>query len=483
MFTFTYLKGDFRRRQRQVAVMSLGLAVGVALALTVMAMSSGVRNAQRSALQSLYGVGTDVTVTQAPEAGETNLAAFDPVVEALESGDLSPGAAATPFDGLIGYGDGDTMGGIGLGRLDASLVGEISRLPGVRTAVGGLTATDLQGAVSVPSPSCEEGANQMAGGLCVRLAAFQVSGVDTASADLGPLNGGTISAGRSFTRDDAEDAVAVVDAGYARQESLDVGSAVTVAGTTLRVIGVVTPAAGTSPAAVYIPLTRAQALTGMSDEVNTIYVAASGASEVQSVREAIVALAPSATVTSSANLAAAVSGTLGTVTRLTDDVGRWVAIIVVAAAVSLACLLTLSAVAARAGELGLLKALGWGSRRVVAQVTLEALAQGAMGAVIGVALGAATAAVVSLAAPSLSASVGLPGSTSADPSGAIQGGAFQDAIGSSLRVGELKLSAPLTPTMLALAVSLALAGGLLAGAIGSWRAARLRPAVALAQVE
>lgn len=45
------------------------------------------------------------------------------------------------------------------------------------------------------------------------------------------------------------------------------------------------------------------------------------------------------------------------------------------------------------------------------------------------------------------------------------------------------LAAPVTVTVIVLAVVLALAGGLVAGSFGSWRAARLRPAAALSSVE
>ena len=47
----------------------------------------------------------------------------------------------------------------------------------------------------------------------------------------------------------------------------------------------------------------------------------------------------------------------------------------------------------------------------------------------------------------------------------------------------MTLTAPVTISAIVLAVLLALAGGLIAGAFGGWRAARLRPAAALAKVE
>jgi ABC-type antimicrobial peptide transport system permease subunit len=44
------------------------------------------------------------------------------------------------------------------------------------------------------------------------------------------------------------------------------------------------------------------------------------------------------------------------------------------------------------------------------------------------------------------------------------------------------LSAPVTVGAVGLAVLLAIAGGLIAGSFGGWRAARLRPAAALSRL-
>jgi len=66
---FTYLRRELRRRLRQAVFISLGLALGVGLVITVTAASSGVQNAQATVLHSLYGVGTDVTVTKAAAKG------------------------------------------------------------------------------------------------------------------------------------------------------------------------------------------------------------------------------------------------------------------------------------------------------------------------------------------------------------------------------------------------------------------------------
>src|SRR5258708_4666726 len=61
---FTYLTRELRRRGRQAFVIALGLALGIGLTITVTAASTGVKNAQNTVLHSLYGVGTDMTVTE-----------------------------------------------------------------------------------------------------------------------------------------------------------------------------------------------------------------------------------------------------------------------------------------------------------------------------------------------------------------------------------------------------------------------------------
>src|SRR5215467_4274257 len=65
MFFITYLRRELRRRMRQAIFIALGLALGIGLVVTVTAASAGVKKAQSDVLKSLYGVGTDVTVTGA----------------------------------------------------------------------------------------------------------------------------------------------------------------------------------------------------------------------------------------------------------------------------------------------------------------------------------------------------------------------------------------------------------------------------------
>ena len=208
------------------------------------------------------------------------------------------------------------------------------------------------------------------------------------------------------------------------------------------------------------------------------------------MQQEISALVPSATVSTSSSLASAVTGSLSSTASLANDLGRWLAIAVLIAAFAMASLLTMAAVGRRVREFGTLKALGWRSRRVISQVMGESLVIGVAGGIAGVGLGYLGVTLVSRLSPKLTASIGqttgsaTPGGTrtfGGGPGGG-PGGFFRQLNAGAGHTVPVHLTAPVTLGTIALAVALAIAGGLIAGTFGGWRAARLRPAAALARV-
>ena len=464
----TYLRRELRRRMRQAVVIALGLALGIGLVLTVTAASSGVKTAQAKVLHSLYGVGTDVTVTQSPARGSGGPQGF-------RVGGGSRPKAGTHFSR-------DTLISAGLGTLKQSSASEISRLRHVTAAAGALALTDsrVSGTISSSASSSAGGSSSgRAGGGSFKTSSFSVDGVDLSSSKTGVLSSATVLSGRTFSVSDSHSNLALVSSDYAKSQGLKVGSAITIASTKFTVIGIV----GGTSANVYIPLARAQALSGMKDEVNTIYVTADSASNIGTVAKEIKAELPKATVTTSASLASDVSGSLSSAASLASNLGKWLAVAVLAAAFGLASLLTMAAVSRRVREFGTLKALGWRSRRVVSQVMGEALAVGVAGGVAGVGLGFAGAALIDALAPPLTASTGAASAGAAAGGAGSFGGALGRLAGSAASTVTVHLTAVVTAGAIVLAVALAIGGGLLAGALGGWRAARLRPAAALSRVE
>ena len=71
---FTYLRRELAGRRRQTAIVAIGMALAIALVMIVNSVASGVRDAQASVLESVYGVGTDLTVSQEPTPPEEGAA-------------------------------------------------------------------------------------------------------------------------------------------------------------------------------------------------------------------------------------------------------------------------------------------------------------------------------------------------------------------------------------------------------------------------
>jgi ABC-type antimicrobial peptide transport system permease subunit len=483
----TYLVRELRRRKRQACFIALGLAVGIGLVITVTAASTGVKNAQSTVLHSLYGVGTDITVTTAPSQGSGGPFGF-------RVRGQRPSSGARPKAGQK-FGR-DVLVTGALGTLKSSAVTQIARTQYVTAAAGALSATDLSISGTIPASGSGGGGVGGAGGFgggggggpaSIKTSTFAVLGVDTSAGRVGPLSSDKIASGRTFTAAEANSDVALVDANYARQHKLVTGSHITVGSATFTVIGTVAEPQGGTTTDVYIPLGRAQSLAGMTGQVNTIYVAAASAADITAVQQSIQAQFPKATVTTSSDLASQVTGSLTNASSLAGSLGKWLAIAVLIAAFAMASLLTMAAVSRRVREFGTLKALGWRSRRIIGQVMGETLVIGVVGGAAGIALGYAGAALVSKFVGPLSATPGQsPGSASpgfGPPGGGRFGGGFRRLANDASKTILVHLNAPVTVGVIVLAVLLAVAGGLIAGTFGGWRAARLRPAAALAQIQ
>jgi ABC-type lipoprotein release transport system permease subunit len=498
---FTYLRRELRRRRKAALVVASGLALGIALVIVVNAVSTGMGKAQAQVLESLYGLGTDMTVTKAPE----------PPAEGEEGGNRPRFRfdARGGEDGEEG-GDGDESGRQssdrvmvqGFQTLGASTVAEVAKADGVAAAVGGLSLNVVkvdgeftpgqfqqgQGGGGRPGGGTS-GEEVQGGGADFSIDSFSVYGTDVTRPGLGPLTSSEITDGRGFEESETSAKVAVVDSAYAKEQELKTGDTVTVGDTEFEIVGLSTAASGDAAADVYLPLAQAQTLADAKDKITTVYVQADDAQQLGEVKSAVLKAVPDATVTTSEDLADTVSGSLSTASGLAVTVGRWLSVVVLAAAFLVAGLLTSSAVARRVREFGTLKALGWRSRRVTGQVVGEAVVTGLVGGALGIVFGLAGAWAITAFGPSLSAQLGGAGGASGasgagsggGPGGGMGGGpgGLRQAASTTLDVA---LTAPVSLSAIALAVGLAVAGGLVAGAFGGWRASRLRPADALTRV-
>ncbi|HMK63860.1 MAG TPA: FtsX-like permease family protein [Acidimicrobiales bacterium] len=456
---------------KQAIVVALGLTIGIGLVLVVSATSNGVKTAQASVLHALYGVGTDMTVSKTVAPGTRGPQNF---------GTIPSGSTQISREMLRPVG--------GQTTLPETDVSTVANLRGTAVATGGLELSDTT--LSGTLPSYTPGSGFSARGTpsgssspSFSISSFSVDGVQISKTGVGPLAPSQVTSGSYFASSDNNADVAIVSSAYATQESLKVGSSITIEGKALPVVGIAQVASGAAD--VYIPLGTAQSLSGLSGDVTTIYVSASSALVVSSLTSEIQKVIPGSTVTTSASLASEITGSLSSASKLATSLGTGLSIAALVVAFIVAGLLMMAAVARRVREFGTLKAIGWKTRRIVEQVMGEGIVLGIVGGIAGIVLGIVAAEVISAVGPTLSATFGpsyATGGRFGFGGGTGAGTGFgHAALGA--RTVLVHLTAPLHGGTIVLAVVLAVAGGLIAGAFGSWRAARLSPAAALRRVE
>ncbi|MES1248132.1 MAG: ABC transporter permease [Actinomycetota bacterium] len=567
MFYLRYLRSELLRRRLRTALTVAGLAVGVALVIVISGLSRGLDRAQKTALNPLSGIGTDLTVTRGVQqdtsgfGGPGGGGGFGDVIRSNQSvlTDLSklgkpgshfvhdfflPGTQLT-FPASQGAAV-DSLNGVAASAQGLLLIAEhqegvVPKIVAnfktggqtyqIRRNISPLTAAERaafqqclekNGATFGQQPqsqqSAPQGQNGFGGGgggggttrrggrgffggafqqcLPARLRQFRgsfttpqqtlkqvldppqtnikttpytIGGVDQTQPDIGLVTRAQVTKGSYFTSGGKQALIATT---YAAKEKLSVGSKLTLNGTTFDVVGLVSPPLGGQTADVYLPLKQLQTLAGQKNAANVILVRADKGSDVKQVKAEITSKLQGAQVATAQDVADRVSGSLVSAANLSHNLGLVLEIVAALAAFLLAALLTLSSVGKRVRELGTLKAIGWTQRLVVRQIVGEAAAQGVLGAVIGVIVGVVVAVLVGAFGPTLTADSSNGSATSLLGSAAVR-----------TAHETLKLKAPLSIGVVLLGLLIALAGGLLAGAAGGLRAARLRPAEAMRRVE
>jgi ABC-type antimicrobial peptide transport system permease subunit len=587
VFYLSYLRSELIRRKGRTILTVAGLSIGVALVIVISSLTRGLDNAQKTALDPLSSIGTDLTVTLAPQtqdasggafgggggggfAGggggfggggreliQANAAAITDLsklgkpgthfvqdfflpgtqltfpqsqasqisklsgVSAVSTGlvlsgvhqsgtvpkiiaKLKAGGQRLTVSGRVRFqptqaeqdkiracvqklvqqngGNGSTGGGAGAGITGTGGGARLGGTGGTGGAQGGggfggfnrgafskcLPAQfrNFRRTITTPEQTLQQIVNPPQTN--IKSSSYTIAGVDPSQPGIGLVTPALLSNGKFFTPGTTSQAL-VADS-YASRNGLKVGSKLDLNKSNYTVVGLVKPPLGGQTADVYIPLGQLQKLASQKALANVILIRASSGTSVASVQSAIQKLYPNAQVASAKDVADQISGSLVNASNLSHRLGVALEILAAIAAFLLAILLTLASVGKRVRELGTLKALGWKQRLVVRQVVGESLAQGAAGGLLGIALGILGALAVGAFGVTLTAHSSV-------------GGAFGFGALARTASDTVKLDAPLSIEILVAGFLLALVGGLLAGAAGAFRAARLRPADALRAVE
>ncbi|GAB2745014.1 ABC transporter permease [Sinomonas soli] len=496
-----YLRRELSGRRKQTAIIAIALALAIALVIVVNALSAGVRDAQKAALASVYGVGTDITVTKAPAAPTAG-------AQPGQRFDFNGGTGGTAGSSTA-VNQSRLVSGRGASTFASTSLATVKGTGGVQAASSALSLMNLTlngqvnqngSATAAPTAPAQSATGSRQGefrrgpGGSFGVNSFSVLGIDSNASTVGPLAAATVSQGRALGTQDVGKHNAVVDSSYATTASLKLGGTVNVGGTDFTIVGLVSATGSESETAanVYIPLDVAQTLSSQPNVVSTVYVKAASSDQLSTVKSSLQKALPDETVNTQDDLASNVSGSLANASSLISGLGLWLSIAVLLAAFLLAALLTLSGVSRRTREFGTLKAIGWRNSRIVRQVAGESFVQSAIGAVGGIAIGLLAVLALNIFSPTLSASAGVgrgAGQAARQAAGQAAGGAGQGGGfggGGFGRAGaaatQVVLGAPVTPSVILIAVAIAIAGGLIAGMVGGWRAARLQPAAALRSV-
>ena len=537
---FEYVRRGITRRKRQTAIIAIGMALAVAAVMVISAASSGIAAAQRSVLQSVYGVGTDVTITSQPSRGSDSQSG-----DAQSGGnrvEFGPQAGSTGSDGTTQIQSTQLRVQMGTQVMDSDVLTTVASTEGVAasTATLSLRQVDFSGAIQqrdssesssgsgtsdtrTGAPEGEgPGGGGGFGGGNFDINQTTIMGVDPSASDVGPMSDMTVSDGTLLTTNSADSLEAVVSASYATDHSLAVGDTVTLGDdTSVKVVGILSEESSQSASDVYVPLALAQKISDEDGKVTTVYVKATSADDVDSLASALGTALPDQTVSTQSDLATSISGSLSSAASWISGFGKWLTIGILALAFVLAALFTISSVSRRTRELGTLKAIGWSNARVTANVVGETLIQSAVGALVGLLIGVAAIVGINAAGVTLDGTTGsgfrtmsrsaegLPGgdtmpgtaatagtgsgsgsSTGAGSGGTGDAGGARDSGGTGTGRASASesstttiLSLSPTPEAIGLAVGSALLGGVVAGAAGAIATSRLRPAAALRAVE
>jgi putative ABC transport system permease protein len=271
---FIYLWRELRRRLRQAVLIALGLALGVGLVITVTAASDGVKASQATVLHTLYGVGTDITVTQPPAKGSGGGTAFGfrQDIKNVRSGQIAAGTTIN-INQLINS---------QYGTMSSGSLARAAGLAGVSDVAGGLSLTDVTVTGKVPSLSAGSGSFSSS----FTTSTFTVDGVDLGHAALGPLSAARLTTGQALVAAGPHADDVLVNASYATANKLSVGGKLVIGGTSFTITGIASVPQSGNPPDAYIPLARAQAIgqastsAKLGGQVNTLYVSAASAADI-----------------------------------------------------------------------------------------------------------------------------------------------------------------------------------------------------------
>jgi ABC-type antimicrobial peptide transport system permease subunit len=302
---------------------------------------------------------------------------------------------------------------------------------------------------------------------------YAVAGVDPSSPNSGIVTKAQVVSGTWFTAKPADEIL--VSTAYANTNNIKVGQTLTIDKVGYTVVGLVDPTATGDVSDIYFDLATLQSSSSQPSRINQILVKVDKSSNVNAVAAAIKKELPGADVLTSKQLASSVTGSLSNAAKIGSDLKTVGTVVILAAALVIAALLTLSSIAKRVREIGTLRAIGWSRGRVVSQIMAEMFGIGLVGAALGVLLGLGICGLINAFGPTLTYTVSGVTIGQSSASSLVHTATAAAAAASKT----IQVQTSISWLTVVGGIVIAVIGALLAGLAGAWRAARLSPASAL----
>jgi putative ABC transport system permease protein len=323
-FLSLMVKNPFRNKTR-AALSIIGIAIGIATIVALGMVTGGMQTATQSTLKA---GAAEISVTK---IGSNNF-------------------------------------GSGGGTIDESLVKDIKNISGVKDTAGILSVNaNVTGTSASPSPS-----NFGQGGL-------RVSGIDSSKLS---LVGITSVNGTIFSNGSSNEII--IGKTTAKNLNKTIGSAINIYGTEFKVTGIFETGDFMQDGGAFMSLTTLQNLTNNTNKVSTVDVKTTDNANVTEVSQAIQNAYPNElSATTAADQANRINQSLGTINTASWAISL---LAIVIGGIGIINVMIMS-VFERTREIGVLKAVGWKSRRILGMILGESVILTLVAAVVGIIMG------------------------------------------------------------------------------------------------
>lgn len=365
-FRSLIIKNIFRNKTRSLLAI-LGIAIGVATILGLGLVTGGLAT---SAQKALTADAADFTVI----AGTT-------------------GGAGTPEGGSGGGGGPGSPGGQQL--INQTKISEIQQVSGVGTAAGVLrtnvdlnetsnstnstsSSTSASGSTTGPGGGSGQGNFRMM---------YSVIGIDSSNLGLDDI---VITNGTTFSSDNQ----VIIGEMAAQSLNKTVGDTIVLSNQTFTIVGTYETGNFQDDRGIVMSLGKLQSLSGNTDMVSLILVKATNGTDASSLADSIESKYPNELSTSTS---------LSGMERMNNGLeiiesGSWAVTLLALLIGSIVVVVTMvKSVVERTREIGVLKAVGWTSKRILTMILGESLLLSLMAAIVGIIIGVSVVEIISSA--------------------------------------------------------------------------------------